>query len=98
MTIPSPVAVGPRARVARVVSAGTTSSSTGGAPRWRLYVAIGTIILAAIFILQNSQEVSVDFFFTTTETPLVFALLFAAILGFIIGLALPRLRRPKRHD
>ena len=80
------------------MSAGTTPGSTGGAPRWRLYVAIGAIILAAIFILQNSQEVSVDFFFTTTETPLVFALLFAAILGFIIGLALPRLRRPKRHD
>jgi hypothetical protein len=26
-------------------------------------------------------------------TPLIFALLFAAILGFVIGLALPRFRR-----
>jgi uncharacterized integral membrane protein len=68
-------------------------SSSAGGSRWRLYVAIGAIVLAAIFILQNSQEVRVDFIFTTTETPLVFALLFAAILGFVIGLALPRFRR-----
>jgi uncharacterized integral membrane protein len=62
---------------------------------WRLWVAIGAIVLAAIFILQNSQEVTVDFLFTTTEAPLVFALLFAAILGFVIGLALPRFRKPR---
>lgn len=62
-------------------------------PRWRLYVAIAAIILVAIFILQNSQEVKVEFFFSETETPLIFALLFAAILGFVIGLALPRFRR-----
>lgn len=77
------------------MSAGTSPGTTGGSPRWRLYVAIGAVILAAIFILQNSQEVSVDFIVTTTETPLVFALLFAAILGFIIGLALPRFRQPR---
>lgn len=65
----------------------------GGGSRWRLYVAIAVVIIAAIFILQNSQEVKVDFIFTTTETPLVFALLFATLLGFIIGLALPRFRR-----
>jgi uncharacterized integral membrane protein len=73
----------------------TTPAAGGSDSRWRLYIAIGAIILAAIFILQNSQEVSVDFIFTTTETPLVFALLFAAILGFIIGLALPRFRQPR---
>jgi len=53
------------------------------------------VLIAAIFIIQNSQEVEVDFIFTTTETPLVFALLFAVVLGFIIGLALPRFRRPR---
>jgi len=52
-------------------------------------------VLAAIFILQNSQKVNVKFFFSETETPLIFALLFAALLGFVIGLALPRFRRPK---
>ena len=66
-----------------------------GARGLRLYGAIAVVIVAAIFIIQNSQEVKVDFIFTTTETPLVFALLFAMLLGFIIGLALPRFRRPR---
>jgi uncharacterized integral membrane protein len=61
----------------------------------RFYITIAAIVLAAIFILQNSQEVKVKFFFATTHTPLIFALLLATVLGFIIGLALPRFRR---HD
>lgn len=77
------------------MSAGTPQGTTAAGPRWRLYVGIAAVILAAIFILQNSQKVTVDFLFTTTEAPLIFALLFAAILGFIIGLALPRFRQPR---
>jgi uncharacterized integral membrane protein len=79
------------------VSGAPTPAKSGG-QNWRLWVAIGAIVIAAIFILQNSQEVTVDFLFTTTEAPLVFALLFAALLGFVIGLALPRFRKPKRDD
>ncbi len=59
----------------------------------RFYISVGAFVVAAIFILQNSQEVRVKFFFSTTTTPLIFALLLAAVLGFIIGLALPRFRR-----
>ncbi len=70
------------------------TTTTGS--RWRLYVAIGAIVLAFIFILQNSQKVEVKFFFSSTETPLIFALLFATLLGFVIGLGLPRFRR--KHD
>jgi uncharacterized integral membrane protein len=58
----------------------------------RFYVTVVVIILAAIFILQNSQEVKVKFFFATTHTPLIFALLLAFAFGFVIGLALPRFR------
>jgi uncharacterized integral membrane protein len=61
----------------------------------RFYVTIAAIVVAAIFIFQNSQKVDVKFFFSTTTTPLIFALLLAFILGFIVGLALPRFRR---HD
>ena len=61
----------------------------------RFYVTIAVFVLAAIFILQNTQKVEVKFFFSTTNLPLVFALLIAALLGFVIGLALPRFRRPK---
>ncbi len=58
----------------------------------RFYITVVAVILAAIFILQNSQEVKVKFFFSTTHTPLIFALLLATVLGFVIGLALPRFR------
>lgn len=74
---------------------GSPTPAPGGRQSWRLWAAIGAIVVAAIFILQNSQEVTVDFLFTTTEAPLVFALLFAMLLGFVIGLALPRFRKPR---
>jgi uncharacterized integral membrane protein len=61
----------------------------------RFYITVAAVIVAAIFILQNSQEVKVKFFFSTTTIPLIFALLLATVLGFIIGLALPRFRH---HD
>jgi uncharacterized integral membrane protein len=59
------------------------------------YITVIAVVLAAIFVLQNTQKVDVKFFFSTTNIPLIFALLLAALLGFIIGLALPRFRR---HD
>jgi uncharacterized integral membrane protein len=59
----------------------------------RFYFILAVAILAAIFILQNTQKVKVEFFFSTTTIPLIFALLLAAVLGFLLGLALPRLRR-----
>ncbi len=61
----------------------------------RFYITIVALVLAAIFILQNTQKVEVKFFFSTSNLPLIFALLLAAVLGFVIGLALPRFRRPK---
>ncbi|MGZ5358645.1 MAG: lipopolysaccharide assembly protein LapA domain-containing protein, partial [Solirubrobacterales bacterium] len=42
-----------------------------------------------------SQKVAVKFFFSETQTPLIFALLLVGLLGFVIGLALPRFRRPR---
>jgi uncharacterized integral membrane protein len=61
----------------------------------RFYIWVAVIVVTAIFILQNSQKVDVKFLFSTTNIPLIFALLLAAVLGFIIGLALPRFRK---HD
>lgn len=61
-----------------------------GGSRFRLWAAIAAIILVAIFILQNSKEVEVEFFFATIKAPLIFALLFATILGVAIGALLSR--------
>jgi uncharacterized integral membrane protein len=57
-----------------------------------VYLGLLALLLAIIFIVQNSQKVTVDFIFSETETPLIFALLLATVLGVIIGLVLPRFR------
>jgi len=60
------------------------------------WIAVVAVVVLAIFVIQNSQRVEVDFLFTTTETPLVFALLIAGVLGAIIGWAIPRIRSRER--
>lgn len=67
-----------------------TATGGGGGGRWRLWASIAVIIVAAIFILQNSKDVSVDFIFWTISAPLIFALAFAVLLGLVIGLLMPR--------
>jgi uncharacterized integral membrane protein len=68
---------------------------------WRFYVVATALVLLAIFVIQNSQRVPVEFLFTSVDTPLFFALLVAGGLGAIIGWATPRVRRggpERRHD
>jgi uncharacterized integral membrane protein len=52
----------------------------------------------AIFVIQNSQSVQVEFLFTSTDTPLIFALLVAGALGAVIGWAWPHVRRGRRAE
>ena len=68
------------------MSGGTAPGAEGGYRGWRLWAAIALVVLAAIFILQNSKEVSVDFLFWTVTAPLIFALLFTGIVGILVGL------------
>jgi uncharacterized integral membrane protein len=51
------------------------------------------IALAFIFIAVNFQKVTIDFIVGDAEAPLVLALLISGLLGFFIGLALPRFRK-----
>ena len=69
------------------------TGSPGGGRGGRFYLLVAAVVLGAIFLLQNAQKVQVDFLFSSTDTPLIFALLIAGLLGFVIGLALPRFRR-----
>jgi uncharacterized integral membrane protein len=64
----------------------TGAEAGGGYQGWRLWAAIALVVIAAVFILQNSKEVSVDFLFWTIKAPLVFALLFCAVIGLLVGL------------
>ena len=59
---------------------------------------MAAVALLAIFVIQNSQDVQVEFLFTTTDTPLFLALLLAGGLGAVIGWAAPRIRSHGRHE
>jgi uncharacterized integral membrane protein len=72
-----------------------TGAPSGGGRGTRFWIGIAAAVIGGIFLIQNAQSVKVDFLFSSTETPLIFALLIAGLLGFVIGLALPRFRR---HD
>ena len=52
---------------------------------WRQWALGVAVLLVVILIAQNSQKVKVKFLFVDTTTPLIFALLIAAILGAVIG-------------
>ena len=64
---------------------------------WRFWLLVVAGVLLAIFVIQNSQDVQVDFLFTTTDTPLFLALLIAGALGAVIGWAWPH-ERPGRES
>ena len=65
---------------------------------WRTYVLGIAVLVLLIFVIQNSQKVTVDFLFTETNTPLIFALLLAGVLGALIGWAWPHVRRGRRQE
>jgi uncharacterized integral membrane protein len=77
------------------VAAHDPTRPRGQERNWKLWVAVVVAIVLIVFVIQNSQEVKVDFLFTTTETPLIFALLIAGSLGAAIGWLAPRVRRSR---
>jgi uncharacterized integral membrane protein len=68
---------------------GAPGSEGRGARFWLI------VILAAIgfvFIAVNFQKVKIDFIVGEANAPLVVALLISGLIGFVIGLVLPRFR------
>jgi uncharacterized integral membrane protein len=68
---------------------GVARSEGRGARFWLLVVLIA---LGFVFIAVNFQKVKIDFVVGSAEAPLVVALLIAGLIGFLIGLVLPRFR------
>jgi uncharacterized integral membrane protein len=71
-----------------------------GAPRSegrgaRFWLIIVLLAIGIIFIAVNFQKVTIDFVVGEANAPLVVALLISGLIGFLIGLVLPRFRR---HD
>ena len=65
---------------------------------WRSWALGVAVLLVVIFIAENSQEVEVKFLFVNTTTPLIFALLIAALLGAVIGYVAPLVRRHRSGE
>jgi hypothetical protein len=59
----------------------------------RLAGAVAALLLLTLFVLENARTVRVRFLGFETDTWLAWALVLAALLGFLVGLAWPRLRR-----
>jgi uncharacterized integral membrane protein len=70
---------------------GTPRSGGRGARFWFIVVLAA---LGVIFAAVNFQKVTIDFIVGEANAPLVLALVISGVIGFIVGLALPRLRRP----
>jgi len=50
-------------------------------------------ILLVLFFVLNFQKVQVHLLVATVQMPLIIALAIAAVLGWLLGWAIPRLRR-----
>jgi uncharacterized integral membrane protein len=71
---------------------GLPRSEGRGARFWFIVVLAA---LGVLFAAVNFQKVSIDFIVGEAHAPLVVALLISGGIGFVVGLALPRFRRPK---
>ncbi|MGH2993954.1 MAG: lipopolysaccharide assembly protein LapA domain-containing protein [Solirubrobacterales bacterium] len=61
---------------------------------WKGWAMLVAAVLLLIFVLQNFEEVRIDFWvFTSVRMPLIVALVVAALLGALIGWLAPRVRR-----
>lgn len=56
----------------------------------RLVLGLIVVLLFALFMVENSRTVPVQFLFWQGRTHLAWALVLAGVLGLLIGLALPR--------
>ncbi len=64
---------------------------------WRFYAVSAAVVVAILFIFQNTDETNVKLLFADVTMPLFFALLLAVLLGFVIGWLAPKVRRGSRE-
>ena len=66
---------------------------------WRNWALGIAVLVAIIFVAQNSQSVKVKFLFVDTTAPLIFLLVITVLLGMIIGYVTPIVRsRQRDHE
>jgi uncharacterized integral membrane protein len=67
----------------------------------RLYLRLILLILLAAyaigFVLENRKSISMHFVFATADVSLVWVLLLALAVGFVVGVLLSQLERRRRR-
>lgn len=78
----------------------TRKSQTAPTERtsWRQWALGIAIVLLAVIVIQNSQEVRVELLFGEFNAPLILVLLITAALGAVIGYVAPVLRHHRRQE
>jgi len=65
---------------------------------WRGYLGLTLLLLVVVFILQNTTVVTVKFLFWDFTVSRALMVFFVLAAGIAVGLALPALLRPHKHD
>ena len=65
---------------------------TSGGRSGKFWAILILAVIGLVFAAVNFQKVEIDFIVGEAHAPLVVALLISGGIGFIVGLALPRLR------
>jgi uncharacterized integral membrane protein len=65
---------------------------------WRQWALGVAVVLLAIIVIQNSQDVRVELLFAEFNAPLILVLLITALLGAVIGYVAPVLHHHRRQE
>ena len=68
-----------------------------GASLVRLAVLAVAVVYAVLFIAFNTHRAKIDFVFASTRVSLIFLVLLALAVGFVLGVTATRLRRHRQH-
>jgi uncharacterized integral membrane protein len=72
----------------------TEPARTGQTRRWIRLIVLGAIgVYAVLFIAFNTHRAKIDFIFASTKISLIFLVLLALAVGFVLGYFTERLRR-----
>jgi uncharacterized integral membrane protein len=74
------------------------SPATAERASWRQWALGIALVLLAVIVLQNSQEVRVELLFAEFNAPLILVLLITAALGAVIGYVAPVVRSHRRAE